>query len=186
MEISAPECFRINLTLGLTILRAVSPWLLPPQDTAPLIRSFQVNCRGLQALHLFVSRFDAMALLGCIVSHDQSVQAQLNDLGFVQLQPPKEQLVWQGPEQPAAVPRAGVAKLFDGVGRQQVFGRRLDGGSVSSILRQGIEGDQMGQAGTPVPTVPLTKKPKTSLNIAAAGCPSACLRLKPKRRTRNR
>ena len=84
-----------------------------------------------------------MALLGFIVIHDHSVQAQLNDLGFVQLQPPEEQLFQQGPEQPNAVPREGVEKPFDGRGKKAGSRRRLDSGSVSSILLQGIEVDQM-------------------------------------------
>ena len=84
-----------------------------------------------------------MALLGFIVIHDHSVQAQLNDLGFVQLQPPEEQLFQQGPKQPNAVPREGVEKPFDGVGRQHVLRRCLYGSGVSSIPLQGIEVDQM-------------------------------------------
>jgi hypothetical protein len=99
--------------------------------------------QGLKALHLLVSRFDAMALLGFIVIHDHSVQAQLNDLGFVQPQSSEKHLLQQRPEQPNAVPREGVEKPFDGVGRQHVLWRRLDGGGVSSILLQGIEVDQM-------------------------------------------
>jgi hypothetical protein len=99
--------------------------------------------QGLKAFHLLVSRIDAMALLGYIVINDHSVQAQLNDLGFVQLQPPEEQLFQQSPEQPNAVPREDVEKPFDGLGRQQVLWSRLEGGGVSSILLQGIEVDQM-------------------------------------------
>lgn len=120
--------------------------------------------QGLKTLHLLVSRFDAMALLGFIVIHNHSIQAQLDDLGSVQLQPPEEQLLQQGPEQPNAIPREGVEKPFDSVGRQQVLWRRLDGGGVASIPLQGIKVDEM-------PAGPVHQKTKDLLEYFRHGLP---------------
>ena len=101
------------------------------------------NLQRLETLHFLVGWFNAFTEVGVVVIQHHSVDADLNDLRFLNRESPQEKLLQHFPEQPDPYNRERPEESLGRMGRYHFVRNRLDDPGIACIFSQMVKAGQM-------------------------------------------